>query len=70
VQWCEEVQLPKLAKDAHYQRQFQDRISELNLKLANLEKDIAGGRLDLEPAAGQVRRELCWLESLVEVPHG
>jgi hypothetical protein len=38
--------------------------------LANLEQQIAGGRLDLQPAAGIHRREIAWIEDLVAVPHG
>jgi hypothetical protein len=65
VQWCDEEQMPKLAKHPHYHHQFQDRITELQMKLSNLERDIAGGRLDLEPAAGIVRKELRWIEGLL-----
>jgi hypothetical protein len=65
VQWCDEEQMPKLAKNPHYHHQFQDRITELQMKLSNLERDIAGGRLDREPAAGQVRKELRWIEGLL-----
>jgi hypothetical protein len=36
------------------------------MKLANLEREIGNGRLDLEPAAGMVRREIA---ALVEVAH-
>jgi hypothetical protein len=49
--------------------QFSDRITELEMKLANLEREIGNGRLDLEPAAGMVRREIAWLGELVAVPH-
>lgn len=35
------------------------------MKLSNLERDITRGRLDLEPAAGQVRREIKWLSELI-----
>ena len=40
------------------------------MKLANLEREIGNGRLDLQPAAGMVRREINWINALVEVPHG
>jgi hypothetical protein len=40
------------------------------MKLANLEREIGNGRLDLEPAAGMVRREIAWLAELTAVPHG
>jgi hypothetical protein len=67
----DEVQIPRLAQRPEYQRQFSDRITELEMKLANLEHQIAGGRLDLEPAAGMVRREIAWITELVAVPtHG
>jgi hypothetical protein len=68
--WCDECQLPRLAQRPEYQRQFSDRITELEMKLANLEHQIAGGRLDLEPAAGMVRREINWIKELTAVPHG
>jgi hypothetical protein len=71
VQWVDEVQMPALARQPHYQRQFQDRITELQLLLANLEQSISQGRLDLEPAAGIHRREIKQLTALVEAPtHG
>jgi hypothetical protein len=66
VQWVDSEQMPRLAKVPHYHRQFQDRLTELQLKLSNLERDIAGGRLDLEPAAGLCRREIAWLQCLLE----
>ena len=43
--------MPRLAQQQGYAKQFQDRIAELQLRLSNLERDIAGGRLDLEPHA-------------------
>jgi hypothetical protein len=69
IQWVDSEQMPRLAQHAHYQRQFHARLDELQLKLANLEKQIAAGRLDLEPAAGQTRKEMRWLEGLLEVCH-
>ena len=66
--WVDEVQMPALAQRPQYHQQFQDRITELGLKLTNMERDIASGRLDLEPAAGICRREIQWLAALVEVP--
>ena len=69
--WVDEVQIPRLAQRPEYQRQFADRVAELEMKLANLEQQIAGGRLDLEPAAGMVRREINWINELTAVPtHG
>ena len=62
--------MPRLAQRPEYQRQFSDRITELEMKLANLEHQIAGGRLDLEPAAGMVRREINWVNELTAVPCG
>jgi hypothetical protein len=67
VQWCDEVQMPNLAQQQGYQRQFQDRITELQPRLSNLERDIAGGRLGREPHAGLTRREIKWLMGLMEV---
>lgn len=69
--WVEEVQMPMLARQPHYQQQFQDRITELNHQLINLEHSINQGRLDLEPAAGICRREVRQLAALLLVPtHG
>jgi hypothetical protein len=68
--WVEEVQMTMLAQRPEYQRQFSDRITELELKLANLEHSISHGRLDLEPAAGIHRREIDWITELMQVPHG
>ncbi len=68
--WVDEVQIPRLAQRPEYQRQFSDRITELELKLANLEHSISHGRLDLEPAAGIHRREIDWITELMQVPHG
>ena len=71
VRWCDECQLPRLATRPEYQRQFSDRVAELLLKLAGLQHQIAGGRLDLEPAAESCRREIDWITDLAEVPaHG
>ena len=60
--------MPRLATRPEYQRQFSDRVDELLLKLAGLQHQIAGGRLDLEPAANACRGEIDWLSALVEVP--
>ncbi|MFZ4805340.1 MAG: hypothetical protein ACOYLI_11860 [Synechococcus lacustris] len=60
--------MPALASRPQYQRQFSDRITELEMKLANLEREIGNGRLDLEPAAGIHRREIAWITDLVAVP--
>ena len=58
--------MPMLARQPHYQRQFLDRINELQAQLINLEHAINQGRLDLEPAAGNCRREIEWITALVE----
>ena len=68
ITWVDEVQMPMLARQPHYQRQFLDRIAELEQQAANLEPQIAGGRLDLEPAAGIHRREIQQLTDLMQVP--
>ncbi|MDA0216414.1 MAG: hypothetical protein O3B32_04885 [Cyanobacteria bacterium] len=68
--WVNEIQLPALAQRPQYAQQFRDRITELEMKLANLEHQIAGGRLDLEPAASEVRRDHNWITELVAVPLG
>ncbi len=67
VKWVDEEQMPRLAQQQGYQKQFHDRITELQLRLGSLERDIASGRLDLEPHAGITRREIKWLTGLVEV---
>jgi hypothetical protein len=67
VKWVDEEQMPRLAQQQGYQKQFQDRITELQLRLGNLEQQIAAGRLDLEPHAGITRREIKWLMGLMEV---
>ena len=38
------------------------------MQLAGLQHQIAGGRLDLEPAAESCRREITWITDLVQVP--
>ena len=68
--WCDEVQIPRLAQRPQYAQQFRDRLTELEMKLANLEREISNGRQDLEPAACTVRREINWINELVAVPHG
>lgn len=69
--WVREVQMPALAQRPQYRQQFADRGQELLLKLAGLQHQIAGGRLDLAPAAESCRREIEWIAALVEVPaHG
>jgi hypothetical protein len=70
VAWVNEIQLPALAQRPQYAQQFRDRVAELEMKLANLEREVGNGRLDLEPAAGMVRREINWITELVAVPHG
>ena len=63
--WCEEQQMPALAKNPHYHQQFEDRIDERRRRLSSLQNDINHGRLDLEPAAGMARREIRWLLELI-----
>ena len=71
IAWVDEQQMPMLARQPHYQRQFLDRINELQAQLINLEHAINQGRLDLEPAAGIHRREIKQLTDLIGVPtHG
>jgi ribosomal protein L29 len=60
--------MPSLATRPQYQQQFSDRVAELLMQLAGLQHQIAGGRLDLEPAAERCRREIAWITALVEVP--
>ena len=66
VQWVDDVELPQLA--ARYRSQFTTRIDDRRAELERLERSIADGRMDLEPAAGMVRREIKQLTALVEVP--
>ena len=70
VPLVDEQQMPRLATRPQYQQQFSDRVAELLLKLAGLQHQIAGGRLDLEPAAESCRREIDWITALVEVSDG
>jgi hypothetical protein len=60
--------MPMLAQQPHYQQQFSDRVAELVLKFAGLQHQIAGGRLDLEPAAESCRREITWVAALILQP--
>ena len=62
--WCEEQQIPVLAKQPDYHPQFQGRIDELQRRLESLQNDITRGRLDLRPAAGIASREIRWLSEL------
>ena len=63
--WCEERQMPSLARNQRYRDQFEDRIDERRRRLESLQNDIDRGRLDLEPAAGMARREIRWLSGLI-----
>ena len=66
--WVREVQMPALAQRVQYRQQFADRGQELLLKLAGLQNQVDGGRLDLEPAANACRGEIDWITALAEVP--
>ena len=67
VPLVDEQQMPRLATRPQYQQQFSDRVAELLLKLAGLQHQIAGGRLDLEPAANACRGEIDWIAALADV---
>ena len=67
IAWVNEIQLPGLARRPEYAQQFLARITELEMLLANLEQQVAGGRLDLQPAAGIHRREIRELTALMQV---
>ncbi|MCP9776216.1 hypothetical protein [Cyanobium sp. WAJ14-Wanaka] len=54
-----------MARQPHYLQQFQHRLEELNQQLENLQKQIDAGHSYLEPAAGNTRREITWLEGLL-----
>ena len=62
--WVQEQQLPRLAKHPHYQRQFYERVSELQMMLSNLQKQIDGGRLDLKPQADEMQQQISKLQEL------
>jgi hypothetical protein len=64
LDWVEEQQLPRLAKQPHYQRQFSERVSELEMMLSNLQKRIDGGRLDLKPQADEMQQQISRLQEL------
>ena len=65
IAWVWSEELPALARNPFYARQFEAHIAELNQRLANLQKQIDGGRLDLRPAAGQLSREIRELHELL-----
>ena len=65
VKWVNEQQMPALARNPDYHPQLRGRIDELQCRLESLQNDINRGRLDLEPAAGQVRRGIKWLSELI-----
>ena len=67
LSWVREVQMPALAQRVQYRQQFADRGQELLLKLAGLQHQVDGGRLDLEPAANACRGEINWITALVDV---
>ena len=66
--WARDVQMPQLLMSPRYRVQAEEHLTRMERKLQELNDQIARGRLDLEPAAGQVRAELSWLQSLLEVP--
>jgi hypothetical protein len=68
IAWVNEIQLPGLARRPEYAQQFLARIAELEQQAANLDQQVASGRLDLQPAAGIHRREIKQLAALVEGP--
>ena len=61
--WAEE--LPALVQQQHYRNQVHDRIADLGQQLSKLQETIAKGRLDIEPAAGRLRREIKQLQALL-----
>ena len=67
VKWVASVQLPALAHQPFYKKQFLQRIAELEQQLYNLEHQIRLGRLDLEPDAHDCRVEIAWLDDMVQV---
>jgi hypothetical protein len=69
VRWVDEVSSRGWRSGRSINGNSADRITELEMKLANLGREIGNGRLDLEPAAGMVRRRSTGSE-LVAVPHG
>jgi hypothetical protein len=67
LEWVWGEELPAMAQQPRYRAQFLARIAELEQQAANLEQQVASGRLDLQPAAGIHRREIDWITALVEV---
>ena len=65
--WVDECQIPRLAQRPGYQRQFADRVAELEMKLANLEREITmqAGALLEQQALVEVEHQQ--LAALVEV---
>jgi hypothetical protein len=68
LEWVWGEELAAMAQQPRYRAQFLARIAELEQQAANLDQQVAGGRLDLQPAAGIHRRELQQLTALVEGP--
>jgi hypothetical protein len=61
--WAEE--LPALVQQQHYRNQVHDRIAELDHKHTETLRAIRRGALDLQPAAGQLRRQIKRLQELL-----
>ena len=64
VEWVEQKQLPQLA--VKYRKQFEQRIADLMLQLQNRQTEIERGRLDLQPEAAQLAKEITKLSELLQ----
>ena len=57
LEWVADEQMPDLARQEHYRRQMEDRLSDRQAELNRLLKQISSGRLDLRSDAVAVDRE-------------
>jgi hypothetical protein len=62
-EWVADEQMPSLARQEHYRLQMQDRLHERSGCLHQLCDAIGRGRLDLQPDAVEVDREVKALEA-------
>lgn len=64
TEWVEQKQLPQLA--VRYRKQFEQRIADLMMQLQNRQTEIERGRLDLQPEAAQLAKEITKLSELLQ----
>lgn len=65
IHWVDCEQMPHLAKHPHYTLQFNNRISELQFNLQQINTRVESGRLDMKPEADQIRDEINWLTEML-----